>query len=278
MNPRYPVYVISKGRPHINGTAYHLDKIGVPYKLVIEPQEEDIYAERFGREKLLLTPFSNLGQGSIPVRNFVWEHSIQNGDKRHWILDDNIWGFFRLNRNRRIQVADGTIFRCCEDFTERYTNVPISGMDYENFTPKNEKHPPFRINTRVYSNLLIDNSLPIRWRGKYNEDTDLCLRVLKMGYAPILFKAFILRKATTLRGRGGNTDAIYKDTNLRLEFAQSLKEQHPDVVDIVWRFDRWHHKVNYNAFKNNKLIKREGLDIPKGVDNYGMKLVDWHER
>ena len=99
-----------------------------------------------------------------------------------------------------------------------------------------------------------------------------------MGYATILFKAFILRKATTLRGRGGNTDAIYKDTNLRLEFAQSLKEQHPDVVDIVWRFDRWHHKVNYNAFKNNKLIKKEGLDIPKGVDNYGMKLVDWHER
>lgn len=27
-------------------------------------------------EKILVTPFSNLRQRSIPLRNFVWEHSI----------------------------------------------------------------------------------------------------------------------------------------------------------------------------------------------------------
>jgi hypothetical protein len=40
-----------------------------------EPQEEEIYAQHFGRERLLLLPFSNLGQGSIPARNWVWEHA-----------------------------------------------------------------------------------------------------------------------------------------------------------------------------------------------------------
>jgi hypothetical protein len=37
-------------------------------------------------KKILVLPFSNLGQGGIPARNWVWEHSISIGAKRHWIL------------------------------------------------------------------------------------------------------------------------------------------------------------------------------------------------
>jgi len=55
--------------------------------------------------------------------------------------------------------------------------------------------------------------------------------------------------------KGGNTDTIYAETNNRKEFAESLQQQHPDVVKVVWRFNRWHHEVNYNKFKNNQLTK-----------------------
>jgi hypothetical protein len=50
--------------------------------------------------------------------------------------------------------------------------------------------------------------------------------------------------------------------------------QHPDVVRVVWKFNRWHHQVNYKAFKKNRLKRVEGIQIKKGVDNYGMKLVE----
>jgi hypothetical protein len=30
--------------------------------------------------------------------------------------------------------------------------------------------------------------------------------------------------------------------------------------------------VNYRGFRNNKLIKKPGLVIPRGVNNYGLKL------
>lgn len=53
--------------------------------------------------------------------------------------------------------------------------------------------------------------------------------------------------------KGGNTDTVYAETNDRKEFAESLKEQHPDVVDVVWRFNRWHHDVDYRRFRGNKL-------------------------
>jgi hypothetical protein len=274
MNPKYPVYIISKGRPNRCLTARELTLMSVPFTLVVEPQEAEHYANVWGADCLLITPFSNLGNGSIDVRNFVWKHSIGNGDKRHWILDDNIEGFHRLNNNMKPKVTSGTIFKCCEDFTERYENVPISGMNYYSFCKTTDKVPPYYLNTRVYSCILIKNDLEFRWRGKYNEDTDLCLRTLKAGYCTILFNAFLIGKVTTMRMKGGNTSDVYGDTDNRKEFADSLERQHPDVVKTVWKFNRWHHSVNYKPFKKNKLIIKEGLFLPNCVNNYGMKLTE----
>ena len=63
------------------------------------------------------------------------------------------------------------------------------------FVPrKSADLPPFKANTRIYSCILIDNALPFRWRGRYNEDTDLSLRVLKAGLCTIQFNAFLRRR------------------------------------------------------------------------------------
>ena len=72
--------------------------------------------------------------------------------------------------------------------------------------------------------------------------------------------------------KGGNTDELYNKTDKRLEFAKSLKEQHPELVEIVWKYNRWHHQVNYLPFRKNKLIKKKGLIILDRVNNYGMVL------
>lgn len=276
MNPEYPIYIVSKGRWESRLTAKALENCAIPYRIVIEPQEFEQYSGAIDTSKILVLPFSNLGQGSIPARNWIWEHSLSNGDKRHWILDDNIRDFYRLNKNERIRVASGTIFKSAEDFVNRYINVGLAGFQYRFFTPKSEKQPPFILNTRIYSCILIDNSLPFRWRGRYNEDTDLSLRVLKKGLCTILFKAFLADKVATLTMKGGNTDELYKDDG-RLRMAQSLVEQHPDVVKITWKYNRWQHQVDYSGFKRNKLILKEGVVIPEGVNNYGMKLVDLEE-
>jgi len=273
MNPRYSIYIISKGRAERCLTARELTKMNVHFKIVVEPQEREVYGKVWGFENLIITPFSNLGQGSIPVRNFVWELSINKGEERHWLMDDNIEGFHRLNRNMKPKVTDGTIFKCCEDYTDRYSNVAMSGLNYYSFCKTTDKVPPYYLNTRIYSCSLINNSMPHRWRGRFNEDTDICLRMLKDGYCTILFNAFLAGKVTTMRMKGGNTGEVYGDTDNRKEFALSLENQHPDVVRTVWKFNRWHHQVNYKPFKNNELIKI-GNNNYKGVDNYGMELIE----
>lgn len=270
MNPKYPVYIISKGTANSCLTARELKAMKVPYRLVIEPQELEEY--KHITENTLVLPFSNLGQGSIPARNFVWEHAINEGHERHWILDDNIEGFHRLNRNDKHKVSSGTIFKCAEDFTDRYQNVAISGFNYYSFCKTTDRVPPYYLNTRIYSCILIKNDLPYRWRGRYNEDTDLSLRALKDGYCTILFNAFLAGKVTTMRMKGGNTDNVYTDGDDRLKFAKALEELHPEIVKVTWKFGRWHHQVNYKPFKKNKLIKKEGLMLSGGTNNYGMVL------
>ena len=122
----------------------------------------------------------------------------------------------------------------------------------------------------------MENSSPYRWRGRYNEDTDLSLRVLKDGLCTIQFNAFLQGKVTTQRMRGGNSEVFYDDEGTKPK-SEMIEELHPDVAKVVWKYNRWHHHVDYKPFKTNKLIKKQGLVIPKGVNEYDMKLVSLNE-
>lgn len=286
MNPVFPIYIISKGRHESRLTSRALEHLKVPYFIIVEKQEYKAYAsvidskkilileEKYQREYQTCDPEGDergQGRGGGPARNFVWEHSIANGDIRHWIVDDNINGFYRLNKNLPVPAGDGTIFKCMEDFVLRYTNVPLAGPNYFMFACRKVKIPPFVVNTRIYSCILIRNDLPFRWRSRYNADTDLSLRVLKAGFCTIQFNAFLQDKMITMHSKGGNTEELYNNDG-RLRMAKSLQRQHPDVAKVVWKFHRWHHSVDYRPFKNNKLKKVSNITHKEGVDNYGMTL------
>jgi len=272
-NPKYPVYIISKGRYESRLTSKALEKMNVPYYIVVEPQEYDLYASVIDKDKILILPFSNVGS-SIPARNWVWEHSIENGHERHWILDDNIRQFFRLHNNRLYKVDSGVCFRVIEDWVDRYENIAQAGMQYKAFIPRRQKKPPVSLNTRIYSCILIKNDIPYRWRGQYNEDTDLSLRILKGGWVTALFYIFNCDKQATMSMKGGNTEMLYNIDNGRLKMALALKQKHPRLVKITQKWGRWQHSVDYRPFKGNKLIYKKGIKIPSESDNYGMRLID----
>lgn len=286
-NPRYPVYIVSKGRHESMLTSKSLSRMKVPHFITIEPQDYDNYAEALEKfnlknyATLLTLPFSNLGLGSYPARNWSWDHAKESGAKRHWVIDDNITDFYRLQKNQRIRVESGVIFRAAEDFVDRFDNVPVSGFNYRFFIAPNTKYPPYYLNTKVYSCILIENDCPYRWRLKYNEDVDLCLQVLKAGLCTIQFNIFLSGKAATQTVSGGNTNELYgkqgnvKDPTGTLQKSKLLEEHHPDVARVVWRYNRVHHYVDYTPFKKNKLKYREDFDPTtlEPVNNYGMKLV-----
>lgn len=293
-NPKYPVYIVSKGRADTMITSRSLSRMKVPHYIIIEPQDEADYEQakiNFGLTDyvtLLVAPFSNHGDGPGRARNWAWDHSISIGADAHWVLDDNISDFYRLHRNERIRVESGVFFKVMEDFFDRYENLYIAGPQYRFFIAPNQKYPPYVANTRIYSCLLIRNDCKHRWRGRYNEDTDICLRVLKDGDCTVQFNAFLQGKVATQTIKGGNTAEFYhkefvedeqelegKRYNEKgtINKSQMLADMHPDVARVVWRYGRWHHYVDYTPFKKNKLVLKDGVVLPEGVNNYGMKLI-----
>jgi hypothetical protein len=299
--PRFPLYIVSKGRHEYMVTSRVLSSIGVEHSIVVEPKEVEAY-EAAVRDRGLLARVVPLDMtykskyetcddlglsrstGPGPARNFAWDHSIASGHEWHWVMDDNIRSFRRLNKNEKVKVADGAIFRAMEDFVLRYENVSMAGPNYFMFASARAPQPPFITNTRIYSCNLIRNDVPFRWRGRYNEDTILSLDMLKRRWCTVQFNAFLQEKMQTQALRGGNTGEFYHKEGKRepgkkytdtgtLAKSQMQVKVHPDVSKIVWRYGRIHHLVDYRKFKSNILIRKPEVKIPEAENEFGMKLV-----
>lgn len=284
-NPEFPIYIVSKGRWERNPTRKCLEEMQVPYKMIIEEPQYDDYAKYTDKDKLLILPekykeeydtFWKDGDertGPGCARNFAWDHSISKGYKWHWVMDDNIESFERLNKNLKVKCTSGTIFYVCEQYVLRYTNIGQAGLNYTIFCPSSDSRPAVKFNTRIYSCLLIRNDIPFRWRGRYNEDTDLSLRIMKSGMCTVQFNAFLQSKRATQSLRGGNSEEFYDKEGTKNK-SQMLVDMHPDVSKMCYKWNRWHHYVNYKSFEVNKPKLREDIHIQEETNEYGMILQE----
>ncbi len=139
----------------------------------------------------------------------------------------------------------------------------------------NQPLMPFYLNAHVYSCALILNSLPHKWRGRYNEDSDMCLQVLADGWCTVLINAFMVEKMMTMTMKGGNTSALYQGDG-RLKMARSLERLWPGVVRTGRRWKRPQHIV-FDAWRrfDTPLRLKEGINLAEmpAVNEYGMELV-----
>lgn len=267
---KYPVYVLSKGRADICKTSICFTQDELEHYLVVEPQEYEEYRENFPNGNILVLPEGHYGKGAIPVRNWIWSHSIANGFDRHWEFDDNIRLIGRLNKGKRIRVNAYYALTAVEEFTDRYENIAISGLNYQMFVT-NDTKKPFYLNCHAYSALLIKNNLPYRWRLRYNADTDLCLQALHDKWCTINFNVFFADKTTTMVMKGGNTQRYQGDG--RLIMARVLEETWPQYVTTTWKFGRPQHSVNWKKYFKHPLIRRKDIDWENmKPNNFGMKL------
>ena len=274
--PRFPIYIPSKSRAKIATTPRNLDRMGVPYRLVVEEHQARDYADQWGQDKILvLDPqyqrdyqtcddeADSISKGSGPARNFIWDHAESEGAKFHWCMDDNIMAFYRNHQNRVHPLGDGSGFHAMEEFVLRYRNIGLAGPEYKHFVPARTRRPPFVINRKIYSCLLIRTDVSMRWECRYNEDVDLGLRMMKSGWLTLTFIAFLQDKITTQHMQGGNTEAFY-DQKGTLPKSKMLVRRHPDVAEVKWRFKRWHHVVDYSPFAGMQLLPDPDYQ-PSGV-------------
>lgn len=254
----YPIFIVSKGRADICYTAKMFNEDNVQYKILVEPQEYEEYAKFNDKNKIEILPFSNLGVGSYPARNYAKELSLKLKATAHWVFDDNVRGACKFVKGSKIPCSSALAIDRAEKLYDRYKNVDILAFNYRYFVATDARKP-FYVNVHCYSHMLIKNDSDIKWRLKYNEDVDLCLQALTRGRCTILLNAYCMNKiSTTAKLRGGNQTDLYKNnaTDKKIEKADTLRKQWPQYVELKMRFNRPHHYVDWKKHFKHSLIKK----------------------
>lgn len=274
--PRYPVFVPTRGRVDRQLTARMLDRDGVPFRLVAEVEEVDRLAATWGRERVLTLPRS--GQGLVYSRNWIKDFATAEGHARHWQFDDDVRRMVRLHMGLRVTCPANVALASTEDFVDRYENVALASFNSMFFFPTKagtcqSRFDPFNLNHRCYTDFLISNAIPNRWRGRYNEDTDMSLQVLSGGHCTVLVNAFLIDTPATLTMSGGqmtSPSGSYQGDG-RLRMARELERRWPFIVTTKRRFQRPQHFVRNDWAKFDTPLRLRSDALP--VREYGMDLV-----
>jgi hypothetical protein len=291
---KYPIYVVSFGRyEQCFYTISNLEKMKLNYYICIQKKEEKEYNKMLKENNFVkclgLVISVNTTQGGYKQRQKCITDATNKGFSKCWILDDNINGWV-YNNNGSHKITNGLCFSLLEDFMDNIKEpVGILSHNYTFDIRINQLMPPFNVNKKNYSSLLLNidllNKNNIKWRLKYNEDVDLTLQCLSKKIYTVGTNFFSCNKLPTLSCKGGNTTSIYdqgkkfnnkfdllfntwKNTSFKNEITKTIK--HKD--------NRTHHSVNY---KNITKIMNMDNDITpiktytkeKTLKEFGIKKI-----
>lgn len=255
-----PIFIPSRHRCEINGTARLFESLGInEFRFIVESDELGKYRDKFGFDRVLELPQDyqerydtcddfglKLPIGSGPARNYAWDVAASEDAAWHWCIDDNLtYALFRYNARGFQRVRYGRKWLDeLEALIQRYSNVVMGGPhDWKFIVHDKQKVREFIPNTRIYSCNLIRTNIPMRWRGRYNEDTILSLDILTAGFATVLANSHLMKKAKTNVMQGGNTEGLYRaGTGPK---SRLLKIVYPQYVSVTKRFGRIHHYIDY---------------------------------
>lgn len=219
----FPIYVPSKGRSNISKTTKLLDEAALNYFIVVEPQDEADYKLNYNKNSILVIPENNMGIAY--VRSFCKSDSIKRGAKYHFQLDDNI-------NNILLKDTDEKYKRHCicktintmSDIVTQYKNIGGVGLASDVF--KFGYKYPFKLNKNIYSFCIFNNSTSSNWEKDIVEDTDYALQMLFNGYVTVLLMDIVIKKETTMKLKGGNTEISYSNNGREIR-SNSLMKKYP---------------------------------------------------
>lgn len=195
----HPIYILSKGRAGTMTTGPLLT--GLPYYLVIEPQEAEAYALHHPEATLVILPESN--KGAPYVRNFIKQHSKNNGDTYHWQLDDDITKFLLRYNNRNNPHHPAEVFNIAEQVVALYDNIGAASLmnDAYAFSAKQ----PVMVNQFVNRAILLKTN-DLQFQNNIIDDLDYGLQILDQNEVTLRFATALIKttiaKATDTSGMG----------------------------------------------------------------------------
>ena len=92
--------------------------------------------------------------------------------------------------------------------------------------------PVIRLNKGCCWCILVDNSMPLSWRGTTAHDIDFSLQVLTSGRCTALFSLYTVDKTATTTMKGGHSETVYKGDG-RIHSARGLQKRWPQMIGLM---------------------------------------------
>ena len=241
---KYPIYIPSKGRCDNALTAPMLEKFGIPFYLVVEDREYQMYANRFGTKNVLNLGGNDYGDVAF-ARNFIINHALKNGHEFHWQMDDDIAGVMSVRGKQTLTENARTVLSSVEQFVDQYVNVAMAGLGSSVFGRLASK--PYAFNKFAYTCFLLKSETRCHFTRGVEEDLDFNLQLLTNEWCTVQFNQYLFKWATTGTRKGGYTELnannrrIERQKNTIKRWPQYLKELAPKkdgyriVTNQVWK-------------------------------------------
>ena len=215
------------------------NRYGLSYKLVVEPQEREIYEIAHGAHDLIVMPKQGYGSASV-VRNFIKDHARDQGHLYHWQIDDDMIRFMDNVNGKWRKANPAVVLSKTEALIPQIDGI-VGGLTLCH--TNNNRYPREYIvnyNKGLTMAFLIRNDNDIRFRGTLVEDTDYALQLLSQGIQCVQTGQLSLAALPQGRAAGGYKEQYDTEYDESREYLCALwpdivKKRSGGGIHINWR-------------------------------------------
>lgn len=245
------IFIPSKGRsaPGMAKTAINLTDQGLPFNLVVEPQEAEAYKASYSEANILVLEESN--QGIAYVRNAILKLARGFGYGSFWMLDDDITAVYRQVLGKNVKSTFEDILGAAERLFYTIPEAAQGALEYQQFSWSAKKPHVLNSYCDVAVWIHVKRTLHVNYRPFVNlkEDRDFTLQVLFSGYNTC--RASQLGFSAPKNGSNpGGLQEFYAQSGRELEAVKRMCSLWPEYVTRQTKSDgRIDCKINWKKFK-----------------------------
>jgi hypothetical protein len=249
-----PIYVPSKGRAGKSKTIENLIKEGIPFFVVVEPQEASSYQRAYPNQEINWLILSQSNKGIGFVRNSILQFARASSSEWYWMLDDDISSMSQQVGTKNVKKTFGFVL---EEATQLFQSCPDLGqgaLEYQQFSWSAKKNLVFNSYCDVAVFINVKRTFHINYRPMVDlkEDRDFTLQILASGLCTARASRFGFAAPKNGSNEGGLKD-VYAQSGREVQAVERMCELWPGIVEKQIKPDgRVDCKIHWSLFKKSK--------------------------
>lgn len=245
----WPVVIPSKARVQSTTAALLRAAEVKAWRLLVEPQDAEAYAAKWGDEHVEVLPEDD--QGLTYSRNRVLELAREAGWPWVWQLDDDVTQLYLKGEGTKLVKTDAkTALLRAQRVIGRVPNVGQAGLEYQQFAWRATKPCVLNSYCDVVVAINTENTRTCRYREiPLKEDRDFTLQVLSTGRRTCRVQTVSFGAPQNGSNKGG-LQPVYATDGREERSVKRMAKLWPGVVErqvkpngrvdckIHWRFFR----------------------------------------